>query len=92
MVLIEALCAGLPVVGSRIGTIEETIKNNVTGLLFETNNPADLRTKVNKLINDKNLLNTLSINARKEFLDKFNAEKNYNLLIEIYKDVIKLKK
>jgi len=88
MVIIEAFCAGLPVIGSKIGTIEEAIDNNVTGIHFEPNNPEDLREKVNKIINDKKLLTTLSENARKEFLNKYTPEKNYSQLIEIYNNVI----
>lgn len=87
-VIIEAFCAGLPVIGSKIGAIEEIIDNNVTGIHFEPNNPEDLREKVNKIINDKKLLTTLSENARKEFLNKYTPEKNYSQLIEIYNNVI----
>lgn len=77
-VIIEAFCAGLPVLGSKIGAIEEIIDNNVTGMLFEPNNAEDLREKVNKIINNKELLATLSKNARKEFLNKYTPEKNYS--------------
>lgn len=91
MVLIESFCAGLPVIASKIGTLEETVENNVTGLHFKTNNVIDLRLKANKLISDKALLHTLSKNARNQYLNNFSASKNYNILIDIYSNVIKEK-
>ena len=91
MVLIESFCAGLPVIVSRIGTLEETVEHNVTGLHFKTNDAIDLRLKVNKLISDKAFLKILSKNARNEYLNNFSASKNYNKLIDIYNNVIQEK-
>lgn len=92
MVIIEAFCAGLPVIGSKIGAIEEVVSDRTTGLHFETNNHIDLRKKVHMLINNKKLLSSLSKNARNEYLIKYTPEKNYFRLMEIYRNAIKINK
>ena len=46
MVLVEAFSQGLPVVGSRLGSMAEIIQDGVTGLHFEAGNAADLAEKV----------------------------------------------
>tara|TARA_Y100001970_G_scaffold293548_1_gene441131 strand:- start:1538 stop:2698 length:1161 start_codon:yes stop_codon:yes gene_type:complete len=88
MVILEAYSAGLPVIGSKIGSVGEVVNDNITGLHFEPNNSKDLSDKVNKLINNDSLLEKLSFNAREEYLNKFIPQKNYNELIHIYNEVI----
>ena len=56
MVILEAYSAGLPVLGSRIGSIEEVVLDNITGLHFEPNQSKDIVKKVNRIIKDRELL------------------------------------
>ena len=91
MVILEAFSAGLPVIGSRIGSIKEVVKNNITGLHFETNSSEDLANKVNSLINDTELLKKLSINSRNEYLQNYTPEANYSELISIYNKILNRK-
>ena len=88
MVILEAYSAGLPVLGSRIGSVGEVVIDKITGLQFKPNDPIDLSEKVNVIIKNPTLLLELSKNARKHYLDNFTPEKNYQELINIYKEVI----
>lgn len=47
----EALTAGIPVIGSRLGGIPELIHDGETGYLFEPGNPEDLARKMREFIN-----------------------------------------
>lgn len=63
LVAIEALSTGLPVVGSRIGGIQEIIKSGKNGILVNPNDPADISKKIISILKGKNLLK-LKKNAR----------------------------
>ena len=91
MVFLEAYSAGLPVLGSRIGSIEEVVLDNITGLHFEPNQSRDIVKKVNTIIKDRELLKKISKNARKEYLEKYTPSKNYDILKNIYNSVIESK-
>lgn len=47
--VIEALCLGTPVLGSRIGGIPELIKEGKTGMTFKTGDVDDLTDKIRKM-------------------------------------------
>jgi glycosyltransferase involved in cell wall biosynthesis len=51
--VIEAFCAGTPVLGARIGGIPELVEDGVTGELFEFRNSADLERRLVSLWNDQ---------------------------------------
>lgn len=59
-VIHESLAAGRPVVGSRVGGIAEVLEDEVNGLLFERENPADLARQLQRLLDDPGLLGRLS--------------------------------
>lgn len=88
LVNIEAFSMGRPVLASRIGAMKDIIQNEKNGLFIDIQKSGDLNNKVNKLINDPSLLKELSNNARQTFLQKYTSEANYNLLINIYKNVL----
>ena len=50
MVLLEAMAAGVPIVGSRVDGVVDALGNGRCGLLAEPNNPADLAEKVASFI------------------------------------------
>ncbi len=81
----EAFATGLPVVASRLGAMAEIVEDGRTGLLFEAGNPEDLADKVRWGWENPERMKVMGIEARKEFEDKYTAEKNYEMLMEIYK-------
>lgn len=80
--VIESLCLGTPVLGSKIGGIPEIIDINQNGLLFEPGNVNDLKEKIELMFNSDFDYNTISKNAR----EIFSAENYYNKLIKIYNE------
>lgn len=51
IVPVEAMAAGAPVVGNRIGGISETVVDGETGALCDPDDPSDLRTAVERAAN-----------------------------------------
>ena len=89
MSVIEGFALGKPVIGARIGGISELVKDNETGLTFESGNIEDLRDKISCLINDPDKAIAMGKNARKFVELELNAEKHYERLMNIYGSVVK---
>ena len=64
MPVIEAGALGIPTVAFANGGLNDSIKNNVTGLLVESENIAELTKKITLLIKDDELRNRLGENAK----------------------------
>jgi glycosyltransferase involved in cell wall biosynthesis len=88
MVLVEAFSQGLPVVASRLGGMAEIVEDGITGLHFETGNEKDLAVKVQWLHDHPEESRQMGLNARKVFEQKYTADKNYEILMDIYQDAI----
>jgi len=65
---------GLPVIATNVGGNPEIIRDHETGLLVPIKNTDKLYKAMIELYNDEKLRDTLSQNARKEYINKFNFE------------------
>jgi len=75
-VAIEAQSMEKPIIASNIGGSNETITNNVSGFLFESNNAESLSKKIIEALNlDESRLKLMGIEGRKNVIKKFNVEK-----------------
>ncbi len=72
--LIEALLLAKPVLGADIGGIPELVINDVTGQLFQPANIADLRLKIQWMMDDKDKLIQMGQNAREHALNLVNYD------------------
>lgn len=88
MTVLEAFACGTPVIASRLGSLGEILEDGVTGLLFEPGNAQDLAEKVNWLWEHPEEARRMGESARKAFEENYTAEKNYEMLIEIYQKTI----
>jgi glycosyltransferase involved in cell wall biosynthesis len=88
MVVLESYACGTPVVASRIGSLDEIVRDGITGAKFEPGNPLDIAAAVSRLLKNPEMLKTMRQNARAEFLDKYTSEKNIKLLDGIYQHTI----
>lgn len=84
MTILEAYACAVPVIASRMGTMLNTVQDGRTGLHFEPRDPADLAAKARQLWDDPALAATLGRQARQVFEAEYTAERNYDLLMDIY--------
>lgn len=83
--IIEGFALGKPAIGARIGGIPELIKENETGLTFESGNSEDLKVKIIQLLKNTAGIEQMGRNARRKVEEEFNTEIYYEKLLNIYK-------
>jgi glycosyltransferase involved in cell wall biosynthesis len=88
MSIAEAFACGVPVICSRLGTMEEIVADGRTGLHFEPGDPEDLAAKVEWAWSHPREMEEMGRQARAEYEAKYTAERNYEMLMEIYAKAI----
>jgi glycosyltransferase involved in cell wall biosynthesis len=84
----EAFACRTPVIASRMGAMKEIVSDGRTGLLFSPGDPEDLAQKVEWAWTHPDEMRAMGAEARREYELKYTAEKNYPILMEIYKRAI----
>ncbi len=82
LTIIEALCMGVPVLGSNIGGIPELVIPGVNGLLFEPGNEAEMAEKISYLWHHQEKFNRLEIS--RDAILKYSSGTYYEALIRLY--------
>jgi glycosyltransferase involved in cell wall biosynthesis len=85
VIINEAFACGVPVVASRLGAMAEIIADGRTGLHFSAGDPDDPAKKVEWAWTHPGRMAEMGLQARKEYEQKYTAERNYEMLMEIYK-------
>lgn len=75
MVFIEANACRKPVIAGRCGGAVEAVKENVSGLLVNSMDTKDIARNIIKLLNDKQLAQSLGENGFKRAVAEFNWQK-----------------
>lgn len=84
----EANACAVPVVASRLGAMGEIVDDGRTGLLFEAGNHEDLAAKVEWAWTHPTEMEQMGRNARREYELKYTPERNYEMLMDIYRRAI----
>jgi glycosyltransferase involved in cell wall biosynthesis len=85
LAMIEAFACGVPVIASRLGPMTEIVASGKTGLHFTPGDANDLAAKVEWALTHANETEAMGRTARTEYLAKYTAERNYQLLMEMYR-------
>jgi glycosyltransferase involved in cell wall biosynthesis len=87
MTIVEALSFGLPVIASRIGGLPEIISDHDSGLLVD---PGDASALVESLVSLLANSSGMSMRqaARRRFVEQYSEQRNYELLIGIYNELM----
>jgi glycosyltransferase involved in cell wall biosynthesis len=89
--IVESFAVGTPVIASEIGSLTEIIEPSRTGFLFEAGSAASLAQVVldASSASDRSEMRTA---ARREYLDRYGVDHNYDLLMDIYASAIEARR
>lgn len=88
LVVAEAFACGTPVIGAAVGAIQEMVDDQTTGLRFKAGDPADLARKAAWAWINAQQLAVMGKEGRQVYEQRYMAEMNYLLLMEIYASAI----
>jgi glycosyltransferase involved in cell wall biosynthesis len=88
VVALEGMLFEKPIIGTKVGGIPEVIRDNNTGILVPSEDPASLGRAILKLLNDENRNKILTGNARKFVLENFSLDKRVKSIVELYNEVL----
>lgn len=84
--LVEAFANGLPVIASRIGALADLVEHGVTGLLFDPQDPGDLAACMEWATTHPTEVTALGKAARARYEALYTPERNYRMLVDIYRE------
>lgn len=88
LTILEAFACGTPVITSNLGSMAESVRHRYNGLLFKPGDPEDLARQVRWAFDHPEQLRAMRVNARREYEEKYTAERNYKMLMAIYEMAI----
>lgn len=86
--ILEAYACGVPVIAPALGPIDEVVDAELTGLLFQAGNAAQLAEKIEWALLHEEHLEDMGRRARARYESDYSGEKNYARLLEIYERAI----
>ena len=86
MTLVEAFANGLPVIGSRLGALEEVIEHGRTGLLVTPGEAEELAVRVREAFEARDPLCNMGAAARQRYLDFYSPQANLQQLLQIHRE------
>jgi len=86
---LEAMGAGLPVIGAPVGGIPDFLNDGETGLFCKVDDPKDLAEKIKKLMTDEKLAKHITENGRRLILEKYDWDDIARKMKEIFAKLLK---
>jgi len=90
VVLLEAMAAGVPVIGSRTGGIPDIIQDGENGLLFSPGDDTELADAIIRIITNPTFANRLRNQGLQTIQDKFSWDKITDQFIKEYQTIIRM--
>jgi glycosyltransferase involved in cell wall biosynthesis len=86
--ILEAMRAGLPVIATNVGGVAEAVTEGVTGYLTQRGNVAEMRDRIQWLIESKELLRSMGYQARCRYEQHFRVEAMVQKTLTVYRQVV----
>ncbi|HEY2894431.1 MAG TPA: glycosyltransferase family 4 protein [Pirellulales bacterium] len=87
-VVVEAMAAGLPVVGVRGGGVAEIIQHGETGLLAEADDAESLARSIEQVARDESLARSFGAAGRRRAIDHYSLAANVMGILRVYEEAM----
>ncbi|MHC1785271.1 MAG: glycosyltransferase family 4 protein [Anaerolineaceae bacterium] len=85
--ILEAMAAGKPVIATRVGSAEDVIDNENTGLVIQPRSEEAIVNSVKILLDNPDLRQRLAQNAKNTVFEKYNLQKMVDSYIKLYHEL-----
>jgi glycosyltransferase involved in cell wall biosynthesis len=85
---IEAMAAGIPVIATPVGGIPDFLKDKETGIFVNVSDPKDIAEKVQLLIQNPELKNKITAQAKKLVTDRYDWSRISEDMNHVFKQVL----
>lgn len=80
--------AGLPVIATDTGGVAEAVIDGVTGYVSAPGNAAQLRDRIQRLINSRDLITSMGAAGRLRYEQDFGIDTMVNKTVAVYREVV----
>jgi glycosyltransferase involved in cell wall biosynthesis len=87
--ILESMRAGLPVVASAVGGIDEAVRHEDTGYLVPRGDVALLRDRIEKLLANPGLRRRMGTSGRARYEQHFTLDQTVSKTLTVYRDVLR---
>lgn len=86
--VLEAMAAGTPVAGSRVGGIPEMVRDGITGVITEPGDAEALADVIEKLLSNDELRASMGVAALEEVKQNFDCAAHAGKVMDVYDSVL----
>ncbi len=90
--IIEAMRAGMPIIASDVGGVNELVKDGVNGFLIPRGNISELVEKLKYILEHKELIKFMGEASRKIYEEEYTADRMNQKILSVYNEVIAVHK
>lgn len=92
LVAVEAQAEGVPTIASRIGALQDTVIDGVTGLHVDVGDPSSLTAGMERMLADDELCRRLGSSAHGRVREDFSQDTYFGLLMDAYHGALQYRK
>lgn len=90
--IIEAMRAGIPIIASDVGGVNELVQDEVNGFLIPRGNISELVDKLKYILHHKELIKSMGEASRKIYEEEYTADRMNQKILSVYNEVIAVHK
>lgn len=90
--IIEAMRAGMPIIASDVGGVNELVQDGVNGFLIPRGNISELVEKLKYILDHKELIKFMGEASRKIYEEEYTADRMNQKILSVYNEVIAVHK